>query len=414
MSESTTDPNSIPLAEIDVSDPALFENDTWGPLFERLRREDPVHYQANSPFGPFWSITKFNDIMEIERNYKVFSSHGSIVIGDVAEGELDISPGFIAMDPPQHDQQRKVAQDVVAPRNLMAMEPLIRQRVQSILDDLPLEETFNWVDRVSIELTTQMLATLFDFPFEDRYKLTFWSDMATASESQVGSAGVTEEERNTALLECLEYFTRLWNERVNREPGERLDLVTMLAHGEATKHMTPMEYLGNLILLIVGGNDTTRNSISGGVVALNENPSEYQKLRDNPSLIPSMVSEIIRWQTPLAHMRRTALEDIEFRGKQIAAGDKVVMWYISANRDEEEIERANEFLIDRAHARHHMSFGFGVHRCMGNRLAEMQLRIVWEEILERFETVELVGQPVRARSNFVKGFTEVPVRLHAK
>jgi cytochrome P450 len=414
MSESTIDPHSIPLAEIDVSDPTLFENDSWGPLFERLRREDPVHYQANSPFGPFWSITKFDDIMEIERNYEVFSSHGSIVIGDVAEEELDISPGFIAMDPPQHDQQRKVAQGVVAPRNLMAMEPLIRQRVQSILDDLPTEETFNWVDRVSIELTTQMLATLFDFPFEDRYKLTFWSDMATASASQVGSAGVTEEERNAALLECLEYFTRLWNERINREPGERLDLVTMLAHGEATKHMTPMEYLGNLILLIVGGNDTTRNSISGGVVALNENPTEYQKLRDNPSLIPSMVSEIIRWQTPLAHMRRTALQDIEFRGKQIAAGDKVVMWYISANRDEEAIERANEFLIDRSHARHHMSFGFGVHRCMGNRLAEMQLRIVWEEILQRFETVELVGTPVRARSNFVKGFLDVPVRLHAK
>jgi cytochrome P450 len=414
MSESTTDPLSIPLAEIDVSDPTLFENDTWGPLFERLRREDPVHYQANSPFGPFWSITKFNDIMDIERNYEVFSSHGSIVIGDVAEEELDISPGFIAMDPPQHDEQRKVAQGVVAPRNLMAMEPLIRQRVQSILDGLPTEETFNWVDRVSIELTTQMLATLFDFPFEDRYKLTFWSDMATASASQVGSSGVTEEERNTALLECLEYFTRLWNERVNREPGERLDLVTMLAHGEATKHMAPMEYLGNLILLIVGGNDTTRNSISGGVVALNENPGEYDKLRNNPSLIPSMVSEIIRWQTPLAHMRRTALEDIEFRGKQISAGDKVVMWYVSANRDEEQIERANEFLIDRDHARHHMSFGFGVHRCMGNRLAEMQLRIVWEEILERFETVELVGTPVRARSNFVKGFLDVPVRLHAK
>jgi cytochrome P450 len=414
MSESTRDPLSIPLAEIDVSDPTLFENDTWGPLFERLRREDPVHYQANSPFGPFWSITKFNDIMDIERNYEVFSSHGSIVIGDVAEEELDISPGFIAMDPPQHDEQRKVAQGVVAPRNLMAMEPLIRQRVQSILDGLPTEETFNWVDRVSIELTTQMLATLFDFPFEDRYKLTFWSDMATASASQVGSSGVTEEERNTALLECLEYFTRLWNERVNREPGERLDLVTMLAHGEATKHMAPMEYLGNLILLIVGGNDTTRNSISGGVVALNENPGEYDKLRNNPSLIPSMVSEIIRWQTPLAHMRRTALEDIEFRGKQISAGDKVVMWYVSANRDEEQIERANEFLIDRDHARHHMSFGFGVHRCMGNRLAEMQLRIVWEEILERFETVELVGTPVRARSNFVKGFLDVPVRLHAK
>jgi len=401
------DPYAIPLDEIDVSRRELFENNTFEKYFERLRKEDPVHYCAQSEYGPYWSITKYNDIMQVEKNHKVFSSEGGIAIDDQDE-DFEL-PMFIAMDPPKHDLQRMTVTPVVAPQNLVKLESTIRERVAEILDSLPLEETFNWVDRVSIELTTQMLATLFDFPFEDRHKLTRWSDVATADEE----SGIieSEEQRREELLECLAYFTELWNQRVNAEPGN--DLISMLAHGEATRNMEPMEYLGNLILLIVGGNDTTRNSISGGVLALNEYPDQYQKLRDDHSLIPSMVSEIIRWQTPLAHMRRRALEDTELGGKLIKKGDKVVMWYVSGNRDEEVIDRASEFIIDRPLARRHLSFGFGIHRCMGNRLAEMQLRIVWEEIVQRFHTVEVVGEPVRIRSCFVKGYSELPVRLHA-
>ena len=415
MSDSSTDsttlidpdPYSIPLDEIDVSRRELFEHNTFEKYFERLRKEDPVHFCAESEFGPYWSVTRYNDIMMVEKNHKVFSSDGGITIDDQDE-DFEL-PMFIAMDPPKHDVQRMTVTPVVAPQNLVNLEGTIRERVKTILDSLPTEETFNWVDRVSIELTTQMLATLFDFPFEDRSKLTRWSDVATADEE----SGVieSEEQRREELLECLAYFTELWNQRVNTEPGN--DLISMLAHGESTRNMEPMEYLGNLILLIVGGNDTTRNSISGGVLALNEFPDQYQKLRDDHSLIPNMVSEIIRWQTPLAHMRRRALEDTELGGKLIKKGDKVVMWYVSGNRDEEVINRANEFIIDRPHARRHLSFGFGIHRCMGNRLAEMQLRIVWEEILQRFHTVEVVGEPVRIRSSFVKGFSDLPVRLHA-
>ncbi len=406
MTSIDPDPYAIPLDKIDVSQREIFENNTYERYFERLRKEDPVHFCAESEFGPYWSVTKYKDIMQVEKNHKVFSSEGGIAIGDQDE-DFEL-PMFIAMDPPKHDLQRMTVTPVVAPQNLVNLEGTIRGRVADILDSLPTEETFNWVDRVSIELTTQMLATLFDFPFEDRRKLTRWSDVATADEE----SGIidSEEQRREELLECLAYFTELWNQRVNAEPGN--DLISMLAHGESTRNMEPMEYLGNLILLIVGGNDTTRNSISGGVLALNEYPDEYQKLRDNPSLIPSMVSEIIRWQTPLAHMRRRALEDTELGGKLIKKGDKVVMWYVSGNRDEEVIDRANEFIIDRPHARRHLSFGFGIHRCMGNRLAEMQLRIVWEEILQRFHTVEVVGEPMRVRSSFVKGFSELPVRLH--
>ena len=217
---------------------------------------------------------------------------------------------FIAMDPPKHDLQRATVSSVVAPPNLAKLEGTIRERAAKILDSLPRNETFNWVDLVSIELTTQMLATLFDFPFEDRRKLTRWSDVATAAPG----SGVVEsqEQRRDELLECLAYFTELWNARI-KEPVKG-DLISMLAHGEDTRHMAPFEFLGNLILLIVGGNDTTRNSISGGVLALNENPDEYRKLRENPAIIPNMVSEIIRWQTPLTHMRRTATQDTELRG----------------------------------------------------------------------------------------------------
>jgi cytochrome P450 len=254
-----------------------------------------------------------------------------------------------------------------------------------------------------------MLATLFDFPFEQRRKLTRWSDVATGGPE----TGVveTEEQRREELIECLTFFTELWQQRA--ESGEGNDFISMLANSEATKDMSPQEYLGNLILLIVGGNDTTRNSMTGGVLALNENPGEYAKLRNNPSVIPSMVSEIIRWQTPLAHMRRIATQDYELAGQKIKAGDKVIMWYVSGNRDESAIDRANEFVIDRPQVRHHLSFGFGLHRCMGNRLAELQLRILWEEIQKRYHKIEVVGDPERVPSNFVHGFTELRVVLHS-
>ncbi len=400
------DPLTMPIEEIDLSHPGIWQANEFLPFMERLRREEPVHYCKESAVGPYWSVMKYKDIMEVDTSPEIYSSEPTISIVDSIE-EFTL-PAFISMDPPKHDEQRRVVQGVVAPANLKNLESLIRQRVCNILDSLPLDEEFDWVERVSIELTTQMLATLFDFPFEERHKLTYWSDVATAIPG--GGVVKNKEERWQALQECLACFTQLWNERINREPGN--DLVSMLAHGEATRNMPPLEYLGNIILLIVGGNDTTRNSITGGVIALNENPEEYAKLRADHGLIKNMVSEIIRWQTPLAYMRRTAKVDTVLGGKQIKAGDKVVMWYASGNRDEEVIDRANDFWIDRPNARHHLSFGFGLHRCMGNRLAEMQLRIVWEEIMQRFRWVQVVGAPERVYSSLVKGYTSLPVVLH--
>jgi cytochrome P450 len=404
---------TMPLHTVDPANPTRFFAGAELPYLARLRRDAPIHYTAESPmFGPYWSITKYNDIMEVELNTEVFSSswaHGGITVRDRPK-ELRI-PMFIAMDPPEHDDQRKVVQPIVAPFNLAKCEALIRERTNMVLDTIPKRETFDWVPTVSVELTTMMLATLFDFPFEDRRLLTHWSDCATMPLEANGFVK-SEEHREQIFGELLGYFTKLWNERVNAPP--RGDLVSMLAHGEATRNMSPREYLGNLILLIVGGNDTTRNSMSGGVLFMHENPGEWQKLRANPKLVDSAVSEIIRYQTPLAHMRRTATRDFDFKGHQIKEGDKVVMWYLSANRDDSVIESPEAFIVDRKRPRQHISFGFGIHRCVGNRLAELQLKILWEEVLKRFERIEVVGAPQRVFSSFVRGYSSLPVRAIPK
>lgn len=400
---------SMPIEQIDPSNADYFFDDTIGHYFARLRQDDPVHWAESPTFGGYWSITRYQDIMAVDTNHAVFSSErtlgGIVLVNRPQEGAF---PNFISMDPPRHDEQRKIVSPIVAPMNLANMEGLIRERTCKVLDGLPRNETFNWVDRVSIELTTLMLATLFDFPLEDRRLLTWWSDVATAIPG-VDDVVPTDEARVEELQKMAAYFRRLWDARKDKEAGK--DLISMLAQGAATRDMPPMEFLGNIGLLIVGGNDTTRNSMSGGLLALCQNPEEYAKLRANPALIESMVPEIIRWQTPLAHMARTALADIEINGKQIRKGDRVVMWYLSGNRDESAIEHADRFIIDRARPRQHLSFGFGIHRCVGNRLAEMQLRILWEEIMKRFPTIEVVGTPVRVKSHFVRGFTELPVRI---
>ena len=400
---------STPLKQFNPGDPELFRSDTFWPYFDRLRQEEPVHYCQDSIFGPYWSVTKYNDIMDIDTNHAVFSSASSL--GGITIRDIDPDlrrESFISMDQPRHSAQRKTVAPMFNPNNLDELAVNIRRRSAGCLDNLPKGEVFDFVDQVSIELTTQMLAVLFDFPWEDRRKLTRWSDVATTIPGPDGVVA-TEEDRMAELLECAAYFGKLWKERINAPPKN--DLLSMMAHNDATRDMDPKNFLGNLILLIVGGNDTTRNTMSGSIYALNKNPDQYRKLRENPALLDSFVPEVIRWQTPLAHMRRTALEDVEFRGKQIKKGDKVVMWYVSGNRDEEVIDRPYEFIIDRARPRTHLSFGFGIHRCIGMRLAELQLKIIWEEIFKRFDNIEVVGEPKRVYSSFVKGYETLPVRI---
>ncbi|MEZ5853078.1 MAG: cytochrome P450 [Hyphomicrobiaceae bacterium] len=403
------DAGSIPLDRIDVSDPALYEQDTWRPLFARLRREAPVHYCAESAYGPYWSVTRYEDIMAVELDHATYSNTGGIQILQVPD-EMR-RPSFIQMDPPKHTVQRKTVAPVAAPSALANLETTIRQRTAAALDALPRNETFNWVDKVSIELTTMMLATLFDFPFEERRKLTYWSDVAIANVNDPDALVKSEAERFAVLQTMGEAFKTLWDERIHAPP--RFDLISMMAHSEATRAMPAMEFVGNLALLIVGGNDTTRNSMSGGLLALSQNPGQWAKLKADPKLVPSLVAETIRWQTPVIHMRRNALRDAELGGKRIREGDKVVMWYVSGNRDESVIDDPDAFIIDRAKPRQHLSYGAGIHRCVGDRLADLQLRVLWEEILARDLDIVVEGPPKRLYSNFIRGIRELPVRIAA-
>ena len=415
--------DALPLEQINPASAIRFQNDTLWPYFARLRREDPVHFTPESEFGPYWSITRWEDIMRVDTDHEAFSSADGIglpnldamkeqqkVLAAMGREPRKGGAGFITMDEPNHSVQRKAVSPTVAPGNIAQMAPLVRQRAGEILDGLPIGVEFDWVDLVSKELTAMTLATLFDFPFEDRRKLTHWSDMIT---NMPGHGPVTSwPQKFEAIMECFGTFDKLWEQRIDAEPS--IDLISMLAHNPATRDMPRDEYQGNVVLLIIGGNDTTRNTISGSVYGLNKNPDQYDKLRANPELISSMVSETIRWQTPLAHMSRVATRDVEVGGKLIKQGQRVVMWYISGNRDESKIDNPNAYIIDRVRPREHLSFGFGIHRCVGNRVAEMQLTIIWEEILKRFPVINVVGEPVRTYSAFVHGYESMPVVIPAR
>jgi cytochrome P450 len=395
---------------VDVSDPELYRTDSWREPFRRLRAEDPVHFFEDSMHGPYWAITRHADIMAVELNDAVFSSSsewGGIQIQD--DGSISDRKNMIRMDRPEHTGHRRTVAPMVAPTNLANMTDLIRERTETVLDSLPRGETFDWVKEVSIPLTTMMLATLFGFPFDEREKLTFWSDVGICDLNAPDAPVKTEEERLAVMGEMAGRFRELFDERAAQEPS--FDLISMLAHSDFTKGMDAQTFMGTVMVLIIGGNDTTRNSMTSGVKALNDFPDQDDLLRSNPDLIKSFVSETIRWQTPLQHMRRTAKEDVELGGKTIAKGDKVVMWYISGNFDEEAFENPEEFNIARPNARRHVSFGAGIHRCVGDRLAELQLRILWEEILKRDMRIKVEGPAERIYSVSIRGFRSLPVSV---
>ena len=415
---SEADPETVPLDALNPGSGDWFEQNKELAVFDRLRRDDPVHFTAESQFGAYWSLCNFDDVKYVDTHQQLFSSdimNGGIRLGGqpLKEPPPDLFhlPMFIMQDQPVHDDQRKVVAPMFTAPRLAAMGDLIRQRAAAILDGLPCGEPFNWVREVSVELTGQMLATLFDIPQEDRHKLIHWSDTV----ERIGDPDYFDNpaEGFAEIWKCFEYFNEIWQARqAFSTPGE--DLISFLAQGAATKNMAPNEFLGNVLLLIVGGNDTTRNSITAGVQALNEFPEQYDKLKANTGLIPNMVSEIVRWQSPVAHMCRTAMADVEIGGKTIRKWDKVAIWYLSGNRDSSNFEKPNELIIDRPNVRQHLSFGYGIHRCLGNRLAEMQLKILWEEIMQRFSHVEVVGEAKYLNSSFIRGITDLPVRVHPR
>jgi len=401
----------VPVSAIDVSDATLYANDSWRPVFARLRDQAPVHHQANSPFGPFWSVNRHADIMAVEARPDVFSSShefGGITVVDLFD-EYNL-PQFIAMDRPKHSDQRRVVAPAFGPSEIARMSVEVRARTKELLDGLPIGEEFDWVDRVSIELTTGMLAILFGYPWEKRRDLTLWSDWGGDIEAALNPA--TKDIRQQHLIDMTHALDALMADRKAKPVTG--DLISLMAHSNAMGDMPFKERSGNYILLIVGGNDTTRNSMSGMVEAFNRYEGEWAKLEADHSLIPNAFSEVLRWQTPLAHMRRTAAADADIAGVPVKKGDKIVLWYISGNRDESVFPDAERFDITRANARRHLSFGFGVHRCVGARLAELQIAILMEELLSRRLFPRQVGPADYVAQCFVHGFRKLPVVLERR
>ncbi|MEM1332790.1 MAG: cytochrome P450, partial [Actinomycetota bacterium] len=404
--------SELALADINPLNPHLFAEHRWHDHFARLRDEDPIHMNEITSAGRYWSITRYADIRAVDKDWRTFSSAHGFVIGPPPPLEkppvTPITP-FIAMDPPEHTPVRDTVKSIGIPRNVRALDEIVRERTCAVLDTLPGGE-FDWVDTVSIELTTALLATLFDFPFEDRHKLTRWSDIVFTIPGP-GELVESAEEKRDELLEAVDYFERLWDLRLET-PGD--DLLSMFAHGEATGGTRAIDHIGSIMLLVVGGNDTTRNTMSGSVLALNQFPDQYDLLTAEPEHVDGLVPEILRWQTPLAYMRRTANVDVELEGRQIKAGDQVLLWFVSGNRDETMFADPDRIDLRRPNAARHLAFGYGIHHCVGSRIAELQLRVLWEELRTRFSRIEVVGEPTRPLSPFVNGYSSLPVIAHRR
>jgi len=407
-------PDRVPVhsQRWDMGDPALYHEDRWQPIFAEMRAKAPLNWIEGTPNGNMWNVTTLKNIQHIEALPLVFSSdmnNGGFVISDPYGDDAVQTHGrnFLGMDPPEHTPRRRSIAPAFTPAEMLRLTSLVRERTAEVLEGLPVGEQFDWHERVSVVLTTAMLATIFDFPWDYRHYLPFWSDWM--SDGRLADDPELSKMRLDAMMEMADCFLKLWDQR--RNMPEAPDLLSRMIHSEAMGNQDPMEFMSNMAVLIVGGNDTTRNTMTGIVEALDKFPEERAKLDADPSLAANAVQECIRYVTPVAHMRRTAMQDYELDGQLIRKGQKLILWYISANRDESVFKDADRLIVDRENARRHVSFGYGVHRCVGARLAELQLRVLIEEMVARGIRPRVTGKVERLKQNFIHGFSKAEVTI---
>jgi linalool 8-monooxygenase len=395
-----------------------------------MRREEPVAWCPEPWGGPgFWSVTKYDDIQFVSKNPDQFSSDGKlggitlpsdemirnrmkeegieIIEGEAAEGNLFQSgTSMIMMDPPDHVQNRRVVAPGFTPQKLDDLTPRIQERAREILRNIEGNDEVEFISSVAAELPIQMLAELFGIDQELRHKLFEWSNIIIGGDDP--DIVVSPEQVRTAIMELVTFGMEQYEQR-KEKPGN--DLISMLVHTKVNGQPVDLgDYLSTLLLLVVAGNETTRNSISGGILALSENPEEKRKLLEDPSLIPAAVDEIIRWVHPVIYMRRTATEDTMIGEQAVKKGDKLALWYMSGNRDEDKWQDPFVFKVGRKGPRH-LSFGYGQHLCIGWRLAEIQLRLLLEELLIRYPNIAVKGEVNRMKTNFLNSIKSMQVTL---
>jgi cytochrome P450 len=408
------------LDDIDLVDPDTYVDGVPFAWFDHLREEHPVVWHPEpAPNAGFWAVTRYDDLTAVHMDWETYSSEvGAVALEELDGEQLEIRKSMLETDPPRHTELRKICSRRFSARGVGKYEDWIRDVARSVLDRALPKGTFDFVGEISRELPIRFLCSIFTVPQEDAPQLITWGDKMIANQDPELSAAVvdkvdTEAYRNLPFrspvaLEVFAYADRQRDVRL-AEPAD--DVIEALTVAQSEGILNEQEFHNYFSLLMIAGNETTRHTITAGMLALMENPDQLALLRDDPSLIPNATEEILRWATPVMHFRRTATRDTELRGQEIHAGDKVVTWYVSANVDPEVFPDPHRFDVTRT-PNDHVTFGpGGPHFCLGAHLARLETKILFQELLPRLATIEPAGPVERIRSNFVNGVKRMPVRV---
>jgi len=397
------------LADIDLSNPDLFAAGPPHEAFKVLRREAPLFWNGNGSSDGFWALTRYRDIWNVSLDPKTFSSaqRGTILRDWTEEEAASNATIMLNMDPPRHTKYRRLVNLGFSPKMTNRLEVHMREITNRIIDNIAARGECDFVTDVAAELPLQVIVEMMGVPTADRHKIFEWSNtMIGFDDPEYGNG--SNEAGKAAAIQIYMYAHELAGER-RRCPRD--DMVSVLLDAEVEgEKLSEIDFNSFFLLLLVAGNETTRNTISGGMLALMEHPEERARLLRDPSLLPSAVEEMVRWVSPVMYFVRTAMQDTEVLGQPIRENQRVTLWYGSANRDEEHFSNPDRFDVGR-HPNDHLGFGIGPHFCLGSNLARLEIRIMFEELLRRLPDIEPAGPVTRLRSNFIGGIKHMPVRF---